>query len=110
MIKINVVKGFTAEEVFQGEPPDDFVSSCPVHLEGQELILNNSLGCPTGFCSWAYADIQRDLADLYFGSDYYAERKVNWVTCTDHRKTVVFKLRGSRSERDLFSTPRLLPV
>ncbi len=34
-IKINVVKGFTVEEVFQGEPPDhlpdDFTSPCPVH-------------------------------------------------------------------------------
>ena len=34
MTKINVVKVFTAEEVFQGKPPDDFVSPCPVHLEG----------------------------------------------------------------------------
>ena len=34
MTKINVVKVFTAEEGFQGKPPDDFVSPCPVHLEG----------------------------------------------------------------------------
>jgi uncharacterized repeat protein (TIGR04076 family) len=78
-IKISVVKGFTVEEVFKGEPPDhlpdDFTSPCPA-----------------GFCSWAYADIQKDLVDLYFGSDYYAESKVNWVTCTDGLRPVVFRI------------------
>jgi uncharacterized repeat protein (TIGR04076 family) len=95
-IKISVVKGFTVEEVFQGEPPahlpEDFTSPCPVHLEGQEFILDNSLGCPAGFCSWAYADIQKDLVDLYFGSDYYSEKRVNWVTCTDGLRPVVFRI------------------
>ncbi|NQT09434.1 TIGR04076 family protein, partial [Candidatus Bathyarchaeota archaeon] len=73
-IKINVVKGFTVEEVFQDESPDhlpdDFTSPCPVHLEGQEFILDNSLGCPAGFCSWAFRDIYRDLIHLMRGGDY----------------------------------------
>jgi len=97
-IKINVVKGFTVEEVFQGEPPDhlpdDFTSPCPVHLEGQEFILDNSLGCPAGFCSWAYADIQKDLIHLMRGGDYpwIGASGTSYSSCTDGRKTVVFKL------------------
>ena len=53
-MKITVVKGFTAEEVFDGEVPDrfpeNFVSLCPMHPEGQEFVMEN-LNCPEGFCS-----------------------------------------------------------
>jgi len=97
-IKINVVKGFTVEEVFHGEPPDylpdDFTSPCPVHLEGQEFILDNSLGCPAGFCSWAFRDIYRDLIHLMRGGDYpwIGAPGTSYSSCTDGRKTVVFKL------------------
>jgi uncharacterized repeat protein (TIGR04076 family) len=94
-IRITVVKGFTAEEVFGGDVPDhfpeSFVSPCPMHPAGQEFVMED-LNCPEGFCNWAYADIQKDLVDLFFGSEYYRDRKANWVTCTDGMRPVVFKI------------------
>jgi len=95
-IKITVVKGFTAEEVFGDNVPDyfpeSFVSPCPNHPAGQEFIMDNTLNCPEGFCNWAYVDIQKDLVDLYLGSDYYSDKRVNWVTCTDGMRPVVFRI------------------
>jgi uncharacterized repeat protein (TIGR04076 family) len=94
-MKITVVKGFTAEEVFDGEVPDHFPetfrSPCPTHPVGQEFVMEN-LNCPEGFCNWAYADIQKKLVNLYFGIDYYRDKKANWVTCTDGMRPVVFKI------------------
>jgi uncharacterized repeat protein (TIGR04076 family) len=94
-MKITVVKGFTAEEVFRGNVPDHFpetfVSPCPMHQAGQEFVMEN-LNCPEGFCNWAYADIQKDLVNLYFGTDYYRDKKANWVNCTDGMRPVVFKI------------------
>ena len=76
-MKITVVKGFTAEDVFGGEVPDHFPetfrSPCATHPEGQEFVMEN-LNCPEGFCNWAYADIQKDLARLWIGSPTGKER------------------------------------
>ena len=94
-MKITVVKGFTAEEVFRGKVPDhfpeNFESPCPMHPVGQEFVMEN-LNCPEEFCNWAYADIQKDLVNLYFGTNYYRVKKANWVSCTDGMRPVVFKI------------------
>jgi len=98
-MKITVVKGFTAEEVFDGEVPDHFPetfkSPCQTHPEGQEFVMEN-LNCPEGFCNWAYADIQKDIADLALDSPYYDKwlkgKRVQYVSCTDGMRPVVFKL------------------
>ena len=94
-MKLTIVKGFTAEEVFDGEVPDHFPetfkSPCPTHPVGQEFVMEN-LKCPEGFCNWAYTDIQKDLVNLYLGTDYYRDRNANWVTCTDGMRPVVFKI------------------
>ncbi|UCD45027.1 MAG: TIGR04076 family protein [Candidatus Bathyarchaeota archaeon] len=94
-MKITVVKGYPAEEVFRGNTPDhfpeNFESPCPMHTVGQEFVMEN-LNCPEGFCNWAYADIQKDLVNLYFGTNYYRVKKANWVSCTDGMRPVVFKI------------------
>ena len=94
-MKITVVKGFTAEEVFDGEVPDhfpeNFVSPCPMHPAGQEFVMEN-LNCPEGFCSWAYADIQKDLADMWLGGPTWRGRNTNYFSCTDGMRPVVFRV------------------
>jgi uncharacterized repeat protein (TIGR04076 family) len=98
-VKITVVKGFSAEEVFGDDIPDYFPerfrSPCWRHTEGQTFIAEK-FNCPEGFCNWAYADIQKDIADLELDSPYYDRwmrgKRVQYVSCTDGMRPVVFKL------------------
>jgi uncharacterized repeat protein (TIGR04076 family) len=60
---------------------------------GQEFIVNH-MKMPEGFCSWAWADIQRDVAILAFGADYDSTTQEGTVVvcCTDAYRPVIFKL------------------
>ena len=95
-VRITVIRGFSKEEIFGDDVPAelvDFVTPCRIHTPGQEYLLE-SADCPEGFCSWAFRDIYRDIIHLMRGGDY------PWIgapgtsdsSCTDGRKTVVFKL------------------
>ncbi len=100
-MKITVVKGFTAEEVFRGNVPDyfpeTFVSPCPMHTAGLEFVMED-LNCPEGFCNWAYADIQKDLVDMWLGGPRWKGRNPNYFTCTDGMRPVVFKVEKMEDE------------
>ena len=95
-VKISVVKAFTKEEIFGDNIPEnlrDFRTPCKWHKTGQEFILTGEK-CPDGFCAWAYNDIYRDIIHLMKGGDYpwVGKKGVTFSSCTDGRKTVVFKL------------------
>jgi len=49
---------------------------------------------PEGFCSWAWADIQRDVIHMGLGGDFPWMKKpgVMISCCTDGLRPVVFKL------------------
>jgi uncharacterized repeat protein (TIGR04076 family) len=49
---------------------------------------------PEGFCSWAWADIHRDVTMLRYGADPHWIRVPGTMisSCTDGRKPVVFKI------------------
>jgi len=49
---------------------------------------------PKGFCSWAWADIQRDVTVLALGGDFpwVKEKGVTFSSCTDGFRPVIFKL------------------
>lgn len=66
---------------------------CDKFEEGQQFI-SRGLRMPDGFCSWAWADIQRDVAILSFGANYPSTKKKGTVVvcCTDAYRPVVFKL------------------
>lgn len=66
-LKITVVKGFTAEDVFGENIPEYFgknLGPCSKHKVGQEFILDGT-DCPEGFCNGAYADFQKALVRYY---------------------------------------------
>jgi uncharacterized repeat protein (TIGR04076 family) len=96
-MKITVVKGFTAEEVFDGEVPDyfpeNFKSPCPMHPAGQEFVMENP-NCPEGFCTWAYADMRREINHLLRGGDFgwIGRKGVAFSSCTNGLRNVVFKI------------------
>ncbi|GAG28898.1 unnamed protein product [marine sediment metagenome] len=95
-VKITVIRSFTKEEIFGDDVPDElavFETPCKVHTPGQEYVLERP-DCPDGFCSWAFRDIYRDLIHLARGGDYpwIGASGTSYSSCTDGRKTVVFKL------------------
>jgi len=95
-VKITVIRSFSKDEIFGDDVPDeltDFETPCKVHTPGQEYVLE-SADCPEGFCSWAFRDIYRDLIHLKRGGDYpwIGASGTSYSSCTDGRKTVVFKL------------------
>jgi len=95
-VKITVLKCFSNEEIFDGDVPDEvarYGSKCHRHYLGQEFIFED-LNCPEGFCTWAFADIYRDLVHLAWEGDFpwIKESGVTFSSCTDGKKPVIFKL------------------
>ncbi len=95
-VKITVVRAFTKEEIFGEEVPEElegFATPCQMHSPGQEYLVDSG-EVPEGFCTWAYADIYRDIIHLSRGGDFpwVGKPGVMYSSCTDGRKTVVFKL------------------
>ncbi len=97
-VKITVAKKVHNKDMFGGNPPAEFTVTpeCDQFEVGQEFTVNeNEPGrCPSGFCSWAFADIQRDIMHLLFGGDYpwMKEKGVAVSCCTDGIRPVIFKL------------------
>jgi len=52
------------------------------------------MAMPPDFCSWAWADIQRDVAHLALGGDFpWMKQRGTMITCcTDGLRPVVFRL------------------
>lgn len=97
-VKIQVVKRFSAEDVFGPDHDEKTLSGNPItkcHLfeEGDEFIVSSIESMPSGFCGWAWRDIYKDLSVLFFDGNFYRpEKGAAYVSCTDGRKPVVFKL------------------
>ena len=94
-VKITVVKKVHNKDLFGDKPPIPFnmAPECNKVELGQEFI-SESGECPQGFCSWAFADIQRDITHLRFGGDYPSmeEKGTCLSCCTDGVRPVIFKL------------------
>lgn len=69
-VKITIVKTeFNAEFAKQVDTAiEGAYGPCPIFNEGQTFIVDNLDETPKGFCAWAWADIQRDVAMLFFGA------------------------------------------
>ena len=97
-VRITVVKKVNNTDLYGENPPAPFDEGritpvCDKFETGQEFLVD-SPNCPDGFCSWAFADIQRDLVHILFGG-YYPWMKEEGVAiscCTDGLRPVVFKL------------------
>lgn len=99
-VKIRVVKTLTSDEIFRDNVPDHV----PEESRGpcKKLKVGDSFTCethecPDGFCSWAYADIQKDIVDLHYDSPPYYDQwfkgnRVNYVSCTNGLAPVIFKI------------------
>lgn len=66
---------------------------CYRHHVGQEFIVD-SFNKPEGFCSWAWADIQRDIIAVMFNADFPTYKKPGTIiaSCTDGLRPVIFRV------------------
>jgi len=91
-VRITVLKrmksGGILEEYGKGVPAE-----CPMFKEGQEFNVQD-LNMPQGFCSWAWADIQRDVTVIGLGGEYpWIKQEGTMICCcTDGLSPVIFKL------------------
>ena len=68
---------------------------CPVFKVGQIFDVANIDSIPAGFCSWAWADIERDVAMILFGATpqpVLKNRHSIYSSCDEGLRPVVFKI------------------
>lgn len=99
---MNFCKITVLQKIFNKELIDEYCnlklpencSGCPHFKVGQEFIVENHNAIPTGFCSWAWADIQKDVMTLLFdGNIPWINKQGMAITCcTDGLMPVIFKI------------------
>ena len=96
-VKITVVKKFVAEDLAKEFVVDEMKKKgfgvCDAVEMGKEYILTEP-NMPEGFCSWAWADINRDVVAMMAGASFPWINKegVSIASCTDGLRPVVFKI------------------
>ena len=68
---------------------------CPFFTVNQVFIVDNIDKIPEGFCSWAWADIERDVAMILFGATpqpVLKNRHSMYSSCDEGLRPVVFKI------------------
>ena len=92
-VKITVLKKLNTGEVFDEYAAESSTLECSAVSEGVEYV-SSRMQMPEGFCSWAWADIQRDVIHMGLGGDFPWMKKpgVMISCCTDGLRPVVFKL------------------
>jgi len=96
-VRITVVKRMVNEDLIQEYAANgqsvERIRPCCALADGQ-VFLSTGLAQPEGFCSWAWADIQRDVAWVALGGVQQKHRVPGTaiVCCTDGLKPVFFRL------------------
>ncbi len=95
--KITVLKTLfiddLVEEHLAQENKDRGYGTCECFKEGQEILVHEPQ-MPEGFCSWAWADIQRDVVTVMMGGSipWFNKPEFSIVCCTDGLRPVIFKI------------------
>jgi uncharacterized repeat protein (TIGR04076 family) len=92
-VRITVLKKLQTGEVFEQYAVDGMTPTCNLLKDGAEFV-SRRMQMPEGFCSWAWADVQRDVIHLALGGDFpWVNEKGKMISCcTDGLRPVVFKL------------------
>jgi len=92
-VRITVIAKLKPGEVFDELAASNFNPVCDGVKLGESFVSRN-LQMPEGFCSWAWADIQRDVAHLALGGNFrWISKPGSMVSCcTDGLRPVVFRL------------------
>jgi len=96
-VKITIYKKIIFEELLDqldyNDPGNKDFGICPKFEVGQEFIINNIDDIPNGFCSWAWSDIQRDVAMILYGAEPEPRLKKShsiYSSCDEGIRPVIF--------------------
>ena len=94
-LKITVLKKDLYRDLADEYAADKSITACTLFEEGQVFILDKP-DKPDGFCSWAWADLHRDVIAVLFGANYRWIDFENTIIscCTDGLRPVTFKIEG----------------
>ena len=93
-VKITVLNKLKTDEIIDEYAVETNKLICSrIGPIGKEYITAG-IDIPKDFCSWAWADIHRDVMHLVFGGDFpWMKQKGTVITCcTDGLKPVIFKI------------------
>ena len=97
-VKITVIDKVARQDLQRQYGVDDFKdgedTTCEVFKVGDTFTSSPGDPVPAGFCSWAWADIQRDVEALKFGGNFpwIKPKGTTIVCCTDALRPVIFKI------------------
>ena len=90
-VKITILRR-TQNRDFLEEFAESIWGPCERLGDGQEFVSQRA-NMPEGFCSWAWADIQKYVLTLARGGNFLGVKPGMFVTCcTDGFRPVFFKL------------------
>ena len=91
-LRITVLKRMHFPDLQEEYAKEGSFNICSAFEEGQ--TFETTEGMPEGFCSWAWADIQRDVTMLRLGGARdWLKQPGTWLSaCTDGMKPVIFLL------------------
>jgi uncharacterized repeat protein (TIGR04076 family) len=95
-VKITVLKTLYHEDLVKEYLLPEKIPSyqaCYRHHVGQEFLID-SFNKPEGFCSWAWADIHREIIAAMCNADFPASKDPGVIiaSCTDGLRPVIFKV------------------
>jgi len=96
-VRITVVKRMVLRDLIREHATDggaeDRPSPCSLFADGQEFV-SRRLNQPDGFCSWAWADIQRDITWVGLGGvqPNHKQPGTALACCTNGLRPVFFRL------------------
>ncbi len=95
-VKLTVLKRTDPAEYFKVYPvaKRDWFEPCDIYEDGQEIIVEESLQMPEGFCQSAWMSIYPNVRTIGFGGDlpFFEEKGTAVSCCTDGMRPVVFKI------------------
>ena len=93
-VKITVLRRMVYEDLVE-EYTNREPGPCARFSDGQEFILD-TLAMPADFCSWAWADLHRDVISMALGGNrpaaVYKQSGTAIACCTDGLSPVIFKV------------------
>ena len=95
-LKITVLKRLDPKDLFETYPvaEQEWFVPCSVHEDGQEILVDENLRMPEGFCPSAWQTIYPNVRTLGFGGNlpYFDEEGVAVTCCADGMRPVLFKI------------------